>query len=149
MLFSYYLIRTFENRFGPKLLLITYLSSAGIIVLVNFYSSYILYYYGFLISFVKIGLAPAGILGLIFVTIVENTRRSWYFKNIKLKAVTVLILLVISSIAAKVITTVIAFEGMPSEIASFYYSESYVYYMIDLIGPIVIIIIAAIYFYAK
>ena len=100
-------------------------------------------------TFVKIGLAPGGLIGLLFVISAENSKKSWYFRNIRLRAVTVLTIVIVASIASKVVTTIIAFQGIPSEMASYYYSESFGYYMIDLIGPIAAIIFAAIYFQVR
>jgi len=148
--FAYYFVRAFENRFGPKILLITYLTSAGILVIVHFLSYSVFYYYWFAIMFsVKIGLAPGGVLGLIFVMLVQNSNRSWYFLKVRLRAVTVIIILITTSIVSKVITTMIAFEGIPSDLASIYYSESFSYYLIDIVGPIVALIFAGIYFQVK
>ena len=145
MFFSFYFIRTFENKFGLKMLFITYLASASIMMFVS-YSSSVFYYLGIVILFVKIGLAPAGLIGLIFVLMIKNSRRYWYFKNFKLKGGFVLGILIVTSVAAKVMTSLIALEGIPSELVSYFLSEFGVYYIIDIIGPIVIVIIAAIYF---
>lgn len=146
MFFSFYFIRTFENKFGLKMLFSTYLASASIMVLVSFFYNYVFLYLGMAIFFVKIGLAPGGLIGLIFVLMLKNSKRYWYFRNSKLKGGFVLGVLIVTSVVAKVITTIIAFEGIPSEIVSYYYTDCGVYYIIDLIGPIVVVIIAAIYF---
>jgi hypothetical protein len=146
MFFSVYFVRTFENKYGPKKLLITYIASAGILVLVQLYTGSIFFYYGYIMYLVKIGLAPAGLIGILFVILLDNSKRSWYFRNIQLKAVTVLVVLIVMSIASKVVVSMIAFEDIPSFIAIYYYSGSVGYYMIDLIGPIVVIIIAGIYY---
>jgi hypothetical protein len=98
---------------------------------------------------IGIGLAPGGLIGLVFVILAENSKRSWYFRKVRLRAITVLIIVIVASIVSKVITTMIAFAGIPSEMASFYYSESVAYYWIDIVGPIVAIIIAAIYFQVR
>lgn len=132
IIFAYNILRNFEKKYGSKLLLIAYLASVGLILFCNFILGYAIYDYWRVASYNSgIGLASGSILGLMTVLLIDNVRRDWSFKKIKIKLWKIFVFLIIMSIVTRVYTTLVV---MPSYVLDDFNDVFVVYYLIDFYG---------------
>ncbi|TFF86379.1 MAG: hypothetical protein EU517_00475 [Promethearchaeota archaeon] len=144
LFFSYYFIRTIENKYGPKRLLYIFFGCSvlgGVIYLI------IYFFYGYfsLISFFPIGLASSGLLGLCLFSLLDSHYKSWHFSKYSLKASYVIWFLVLFNICSKIASTALSYGAINPFIEPYFMGYLvgfnipwYIYDYFGLLGAVVL-----------
>jgi len=132
MIFTYSFMQTFEKKYGFKMLFTAYMINALLVLFCYLALGYFMTDYWRVASYnSQIGLASGCIIGLIFSLLLEDIRRDWYLKRIKLKAWWILVFLIVFSIITKVYTIL---NVVPGYVYDYFYAYFFVYYMVDFNG---------------